>query len=753
MLTARIFPVASQELTRAEIRLEARGAETEWGAVTNLQLSIQAVSLATQTNLVTADMALLAGQAQTRWGSAFNTRFTAHWVHSLTNAVPLSGEGHLLCDYAETQYGSAKNFQVSGRLATLSGPPPRQSDDSWAWWADIEPYSLEWECRLADLRSPKIDADEITAAGRWCAPGLEITNLHARLYQARLDARASLDVATRALKANVTSDVDPFKFNPHFTPGLQHWLSQYSWVEPPDLQASVALVLPAWTNRQPDWRAEVRPTLRMEGQFSLPHGGAFRGVTATAASSHFSYSNFVWRLPDLVVIRPEGRIEAFHEAQELTKDYYCKVRSSIDPKTLRSILNTAAQRDLDLFTFSQPPLINAEIQGRWNDQTLTAFRGEVALTNFTFRGESADAFQTRLEYTNRFLLLTEARLQRSAEWLSASSLAVDFAAQKIYLTNGFGRMDVQVFTRTIGPEVARTMEPYRFDRPPTARAYGIIPMRAEDDADMYFDVEGGPFHWLRFNVPHVAGQVHWVGDRLTISNVLADFYGGRAGGSAALRFGSDNGTEFQFALSVTNSQLQPLMADVSTVSNRLEGTLSGNLVVTRANSDDWRSWQGYGAVDLRDGLVWAIPIFGVFSPVLDAVAPGLGSSRATDAAGHFTITNGVIVSDDLEIRSPAMRLAYRGEVDLQGQVNARVEAELLRDMWLVGPVVSSVFWPVEKLFEYEASGSLSQPRTEPVYFLPKLVLMPFHPIRTIKGLFPEDNSPPSTSTNSPSAHP
>ena len=40
------------------------------------------------------------------------------------------------------------------------------------------------------------------------------------------------------------------------------------------------------------------------------------------------------------------------------------------------------------------------------------------------------------------------------------------------------------------------------------------------------------------------------------------------------------------------------------------------------------------------------------------------------------INNGVVRSDDLEIRSPAMRLDYHGSVDLQGQVNARVEAEL-----------------------------------------------------------------------------
>ena len=38
--------------------------------------------------------------------------------------------------------------------------------------------------------------------------------------------------------------------------------------------------------------------------------------------------------------------------------------------------------------------------------------------------------------------------------------------------------------------------------------------------------------------------------------------------------------------------------------------------ITRANSDDWRSWQGAGRARLRDGFLWDIPIFGFFSPML-----------------------------------------------------------------------------------------------------------------------------------------
>ena len=98
-----------------------------------------------------------------------------------------------------------------------------------------------------------------------------------------------------------------------------------------------------------------------------------------------------------------------------------------------------------------------------------------------------------------------------------------------------------------------------------------------------------------------------------------------------------------------------------------------------------------------------------------------------------------------------MRLQYRGTVDFQGQVHARVEAGLLRDVWLVGPVVSTVLWPVTKLFEYKVTGPLGVPKAEPVYLIPKVMLLPFqfpfHPLRTLRGLLPEDLG--SSRTNGP----
>jgi hypothetical protein len=58
---------------------------------------------------------------------------------------------------------------------------------------------------------------------------------------------------------------------------------------------------------------------------------------------------------------------------------------------------------------------------------------------------------------------------------------------------------------------------------------------------------------------------------------------------------------------------------------------------------------------------------------------------------------------------------------------------------------------VSKIFEYKVSGTLNQPKMEPLYFLPKLILIPLHPIESMKELIPKP--PDSSKTNAPPVTP
>jgi hypothetical protein len=80
------------------------------------------------------------------------------------------------------------------------------------------------------------------------------------------------------------------------------------------------------------------------------------------------------------------------------------------------------------------------------------------------------------------------------------------------------------------------------------------------------------------------------------------------------------------------------------------------------------------------------------------------------------------------------------------QLNAHVEAKLLRDTPVFGHLFSWMLLPLDKLFEYRVTGTLSKPITEPQY-IPKIfteLLRPFHTLKTMRSQKPADtDSPPA----------
>ncbi|HUA38885.1 MAG TPA: AsmA-like C-terminal region-containing protein [Candidatus Sulfopaludibacter sp.] len=647
---------------------------------------------------------------------------------------PRSFRIHLTINAAgvDTPWGRAAAIQLVARLMAAPRAPATPAP-ARGWWTNLQPYRIEWTAQAENLESPQLSVQTVKCGGFWRAPELAVTNLSAELGGGRLDAKARLNVDTRAFIFTNSSHFDPPAIAALLTEKTRAWLTQFSWTQPPTLLAAGSLILPAWTNRQPDWRGEVQPTMRLTGEFAATNG-AFRGIAIDSARGSFSYSNLVWRLPYLAVTRPEGALDLADVEDDATKNYHWHMQGALAPYALRPLLATNhAERVLDLFAFAQPLSLNADVWGCLADNNSLGARGHVALTNFTIRGEIVGWVEGDFGYTNRVLDFFQPRLQTGAQKMSADGIAVDFNSWRIYFTNGFSTVDPRAVARAISRKAGEVMDPYRFGAPCPARVNGYAPLRSMGDADLWFEAEGTPLEWLKLKTSRITGEIHWLGETLMLTNLAAAFYGGDANGFAHFDFRPRSGADFEFAANVRNASLHLLAADLLSPTNHLEGVLSGRFVMTSANSDDWRTWNGYGRANLHDGLIWDVPVFGILSPVLNMVMPGLGSSRATEAATQFGMTNGVIFSDDLEIRSTMMRLQYDGTVDLRSHVDARVTAQLLRDTWVVGPLLSTALWPVSKLFEYKITGTLQHPQSEPVY-IPKALLLPLHPIRSLEEM-------------------
>jgi hypothetical protein len=397
---------------------------------------------------------------------------------------------------------------------------------------------------------------------------------------------------------------------------------------------------------------------------------------------------------------------------------------------------------LDFFSFPQPPAIEGELRGCWDRPETLGGRATVAITNFQFRGEPFDFCQTSAEYTNFFLKFIEPRVLSGPQHAASPGLGIDFNENCLYLTNAAGTVDVMMIIRLIGGLTERTMAPFHFPGLANGGVSGFISMHDNRDVNLLFDISRGQFEWWKFHVPDCSGRVIWVADHLAFTDVRAEAYGGSIRGGAAFDFDPAGSTKFQFDTMVTNVDLHLVVQDLASKTNKLEGRLSGQVAINSGRTGNWQTWQGWGMANLEDGLIWQIPIFGIVSPALESVQPGLGKSRAEHASGSFIITNGVVFSDNLDIHAWVARLLYRGTVDLQGRLNARAEAQPLRDTWFVGPIFTAALWPVTKLFEYKVTGMIDDPRTEPLLVPTRLLLMPFHPLRTFKEFAPASTNAP-----------
>ena len=642
-------------------------------------------------------------------------------------------------------------FTARGWQAAVNFSAPEMAttnfDEGLDFWTNALPFRVAWTTRAAELNWQKISASAVECAGEWSAPQFSVHRLTGKTGGGRLDAAAQLDVATRGLRFTNSSAFDLHLLQPFLPAPVGAQLGEIFWTQPPLLAVDGTLTLPAWTNRAPDWLEIFDATARLHGTFAATNA-VVRGRTVELARTDFSYARHIWSLPEWQVQQGRTRLAASGEFSTATENFRGELHGALDFETARAFLPTNVARLAAIFFRpNEPVFLNLTMAGRGGDVDALNATGHLATTNFFAREQAYDGIATDVLFTNRALMFLSPHAERAGgtQTARADSVTLDFGAWMIFFTNAISTMDPMAVVRVIGPKVARMIEPYEFHSPPIARTHGQLPLRDInrgrdlEGTDLTFEIlQPAQLRWTKLQTTNITGTVRWLGQYLVLTNVAANFYGGDAAGGAYFDFRSTNyGCDFNFYVTATNVDARRLGLDLSgSKSNVVEGILSGNVVVTDSKSDSWRSWNGHGAAELRDGVLWNVRVFGIVSPLLNNVSPGLGNNRATDAAAQFVMTDGVARSDSLRIHTGAMELKYVGSVDLTGGVDARVTAQLLRNMPVLGSVVSLVLSPVGKIFECQVNGRVTDPKVTLIYLPFTKYLL--NPLRTFEMVLPTE---------------
>ena len=731
----------------SRLDLIATSVRTTWAAADDLTLHATLAANPTNPALLNGAYKLSSQRLRSRWLDATNVLLTASAAQSTTNLWPESVTAQLELQQAATKSTNAPSGLLGqARTALLNTslhlPPLAVLVDTNApWLARLTNIQARVHTELKELQADRYEAKDLTFDANWQPPSLGIESLHASLYGGQMSATARLDVITRELTASLNAELNPHRITPLFSVQAAEWEAALNWDKPPQLQAGLRVTLPAWTNRASDWRGEVLPTLTLAGTVQTGPGTA-RTVPFNSTRAAVALTNLLWQVRDLEVVRPEGRVVLNLDSDERTQRFHAWLTNTVDPTALRPMFDSDEVRTVfGYFQFTQPPCLDAEAWGSWTNLPAIGLQARLALTNAVFRGEEVKSCATDLiTYTNQIVDVFGVRVERPEGAATADRVQVDIPRDLIFLTNVVGDIDPLAFARAVGPHMVKTLSPYRFSRPPRVHFEGRAGLTGGSGLDdARFEVSGGPFQWQNFKFDKLKADLHWLRDTLLLSNFVGSIHEGTVRGGAFFDFSpAVAGTAFGFSLIATNVQAKPLLTDLFPgATNRLSGSLGGQLTISNATTADDKSWFGSGDASLRDGMVWNEPVFALFSPMLNKIVPGLGNSRARQAAASFTITNSVIATRDLDIHATGMRMQFDGAIDFEGRVQGSMEAELLRDTPGFGWLVSKVLWPVTKIFEYKISGTLAHPKMQPTY-IPKPLLAPLHPLRTIKELFGGD---------------
>ncbi|MGA2540978.1 MAG: hypothetical protein ABSG78_05385 [Verrucomicrobiota bacterium] len=685
-------------------------------------------------------------------GSAQTNRLEAaslSWNGSVTlQPSPLdltAASGHWHALRVASPWGSADSAALTWNATAVQGSPG--ADASWGFWAKINRWALDWQADLGKVVTPDLQLDRFLCAGSWRAPELVLTNLDAALYSGGLSGRARLDVASRELQAGASFDFEAHRLSRLLPPVLQSRLQEIQWQRPPRAAFQARVVLPSWTRPPPDWAAQLLSSLQLAGDFSLGPS-SFRGFSLDSAQCRFAYSNQLWDIPRFHLVRPGGEGDVAFTASDETGGFSFIVDSHLDPAGLRPLLPEKQQPLLDEAVFSKtdPPVIHAEIRGRWGHPEELAVNARLAATNFTAHGEKVDGLETAVEYTNLFLRLRDARLFKEGGELAVPFAEMDWTAKKISLSNAVSTLDKSIAIRLLGAQAPEWLRVIGFDTPPAIQAGGSFVLNDPMAADLHFAVSGRNFRYSKLLAGTASGEVRWTGQSVALTNIQADLYDGTLQGWGVFDHAPEMGTTFRGRVFLAGIQLPLLMQGWSAKSNRVEGVLEGHVFITGGGFANKKSWTGSGHLSVNHALLWDIKLFGIFSPMLNAIIPGSGNNRAYQASADFVLTNGLLASDNLQIRSTEFRLLYHGTLNTEKRLDARVEAQVLRDFPILGHLFSWAVAPLSKLFEYKIGGTLEAPTYRPLY-IPKAltrILEPFHKkTHAPAGQSPDPAKPPS----------
>jgi hypothetical protein len=571
-----------------------------------------------------------------------------------------------------------------------AGPPSLQINFSGDI-AEMEKAHVEATLRGERLQRGRYQIRDLTASAEWNNERLDIAECQWSDGTGTLTGHGDWNRETDVAKFQIRSSID-----------LRAFLDAFGWGQP----------LKGTEFHSP-------PLVEIGGSINLGTEQFRPEVIGHAALAAFTYkkvpfseltADFSWDgertfVRELRVRHQSGQLRA--DILDAPNDFRLNIDSTLSPEAVRPLFPPQANEFFGEWQWQRSPTIRMTIRGTDRNPANWHGDGTVALGRTRFRGTWMNSANCRIRFADGALSCEDFHVTRN-EGAGSGSFTYDFKKHEVRISNIRSSLYPAEAIYWIDPKTEKTVAPYKFRRPPNVIANGVYQFRGGKNTRLEIKVDGPggmEYVFLGKTLPfdRVSARLLFTSDRLQISDLRADLFAGTVRGNADISLAANN-PKYRATLSVTDINF-PRLTDLYYNYKTAQGLLHGTYEFTGLGSDS-RTMRGSGKVDVSNGDVFAIPIFGPLSGILNKIVPGSGYSIARHATANFTVENGVIHTDDFEAAGALFSMLGHGDIHF---LDDKLDFNLRLDMR--GPGI--LLTPMYKLFEYAGTGSLKKPDWHP----------------------------------------
>jgi AsmA-like C-terminal region len=560
--------------------------------------------------------------------------------------------------------------------------------------AEIENARVEATLRGDRLQRSNYEIRNLFAVAEWKDQHLDVTQCEWIDHLGSFAGRADWNQQSGRANFQIRSSLDLRLFLDAFELGGP--LADVTFQSPPLVEVSGSVNFEA--NR-------LRPKVIGHAAFAQ---FTYKSVAFSDLTADFSWNGERALLRDLRLRHQTGQLSA--DLFEAPDDFRLNVESTMAPGAMRAIVSPELGEFLQQWEWQRSPTIRLAIRGK--DRNPANWRGDgtIALDRTRFRGAWINSASTEIHFADGAITCQDFRVVRD-EGTGTGSFTYDFKKHEVRIANIKSSLYPAEVIFWIDPKLWKSVLPYKFRHPPTVTANGLYQFRGGKNTRLEIKVDGANgmdyvFLGKTLLFDRIAGRLLFTNDRLQISDLRGGLLSGTLHGKADISL-VRNDNRYQANISVSGIDF-PRLNDLYYNYQTAHGQMSGSYDFTGIGNDP-RTMRGRGKVEVTNGDVFAIPIFGPLSGILNHIVPGSGYSVAHEASATFKIDEGIIHTDDFEASSMLFSMLGHGDIHF---LDDKLDFNLRLNM--KGPGV--LLAPVYKLFEYTGEGSLKKPDWHPKRF-------------------------------------